>query len=135
MKGYSLIAEPLTTLTNKYMRILKWDSKCHRSFESLRKALVRVPMHIVPNWGKEFQVHDDDSSFLLSDTITQDDEEGRTRVISYASRKLNSSENNYNANDREMFWLIYALQRFRYYLEGIIFTVFVDTQVPIHLSS
>lgn len=135
IKGYSSIAEPLTNLTKKEMGILKWDGNCDNSFNHLRQALVTAPILAAPDWEKEFQVHVDASSFALGATITQLDNEGRSRVIAYASRKLTTSEKNYTANDREMLGLIHALQRFRCYVEGMKFTVFVDNQILSHFFS
>ena len=129
IKGFSEIAAPLTNLTRKNLGLRKWDKTCDAAFEAMKKALVTAPIVMAPRWDRDFTCHTDASQFAVGATLTQKDEEGKTRVIAYFSRRLNKAEENYSANDRELLALVYALQRFRCYLEGSSFEVITDNQV------
>lgn len=54
--------------------------------------------------------------------LTQNDEIG-TRLVAYASQKLNPAEQDYSTHERELFAIIYALQTWRPYLHGSKFRV------------
>lgn len=49
--------------------------------------------------------------------------------MSFFSKRLSPSEENYSANDRELLGLVYFLHRFRCYLEGAEFEVLTNNQV------
>lgn len=57
---------------------------------------------VFPNFEKEFTIHVDASQVAVDGTLTQEDGEGRTRVIAYNSKKMTPAEQNYTTNDREL---------------------------------
>ena len=57
------------------------------------------------------------------------------RVIEYASRRLNKSEENYSASDRELLAIVWSLEKWRHYLFGRAFVVFTDHQPLSYLQS
>ena len=75
-------------------------------------------MLATPDWNRPFVVHTDASQYATGATLTQPDADGIHRVIAYTSTKLNSAQQNYSANDRELLGLVTALLQFRCYLEG-----------------
>lgn len=95
----------------------------------MRQALVTAPILIPPDWSKPFRCHVDASQLAVGGTLTQLDDKGNDRVISYYSRKLSDAEEKYTADERELLGLVYCLKRFRCYLEGSSFDVFTDNQV------
>jgi hypothetical protein len=46
--------------------------------------------------------------------------------IAFTSRKLSDSEHNYNTTEREFLAMVYALQKFRHYLLGKHFKMYID---------
>jgi hypothetical protein len=67
--------------------------------------------------------------------LGQIDEEGRENVIYYASRSLNKSERNYSTIDRELLAMVYAVDKFRYYLYGQHFTIITDHNPLVYLNN
>lgn len=129
IKFFSGIAYPLTNITRKNSGIQNWDTSCDKAFQSLKERLISAPILISPNWEKKFNCHVDAMQTAVGGTLTQTDDKGRERVIAYYSKILNSAEENYTSNDRELLGLVYFLKPFRCYLEGSTFEVLTDNQV------
>ena len=83
-----------------------WDINANRAFQDLKHALITAPILVAPRWSEPFFVYTDASHLAVGATLTQKDADGRDRVIAYMSRKLNSAEQNYTANDRELLGVI-----------------------------
>ena len=50
VKGFSIIASPLTKLLRKGVKF-EWDDKCQSSFDQLKKILVEAPVLTQPTPG------------------------------------------------------------------------------------
>ncbi|XP_009770762.2 uncharacterized mitochondrial protein AtMg00860-like [Nicotiana sylvestris] len=96
VKGFSIIASPLTKLLGKDAKFV-WDDKCQESFEKLKSLLTQAPILSLPAEGKDYVVYSDASHRGLGCVLMQ---EGK--VIAYASRKLKSHELNYPTHDLEL---------------------------------
>ena len=129
VKRFSEIAAPLTSLTRKGRGIEKWDESCDKAFEELKLSITTAPVLVAPSWSKPFRCHVDASQKAVGGTLTQLDDNGAERVIAFFSKKLSNTERDYTANERELLGLVYFLKRFRCYLEGMTFEVFIDNQV------
>ncbi|KAJ9177049.1 hypothetical protein P3X46_012303, partial [Hevea brasiliensis] len=112
VKGFSLIAAPMTKLLHKNVRF-DWNDKCQTSFEKLKAMLTEAPMLTQPVSGKDFVVYSDASHNGLGCVLMQ---EGK--VIAYASRQLRPHEQNYPTHDLELAAIIFALKIWRHYLYG-----------------
>ena len=53
VKGFSIIASPLTKLLRKGVKF-EWLGKCQNSFEQLKEMLVEAPVLMQPTSGKEY---------------------------------------------------------------------------------
>ena len=67
----------------------------------------------------------DACSMGLSATLTQV-QDGHERIITYASRNLNKAERNYALTEWECLAVVWAIRKYRVYLEGYHFTVVTD---------
>lgn len=81
-------------LTRKDKGMGAQDEECDHSFKKLKEALMNAPVLVAPNWEKSFMLHVDASQFAVGGTLTQEDGEGRIRVIAYTSKKLSPAERN-----------------------------------------
>lgn len=132
IEGFSELARPMTELTKKGRHISEWNVECDIALEKLKHALTSAPVLAHPKFELSYKGHIDASQFAIGGTLTQI-HEGKERVISYFSRKLNDAQTNYTANDRELLGLIGFLTHFRCYLEGAEFEIYTDNQVLKHL--
>ena len=79
VKGFSVIASPLTKLLRKGVKF-EWTDKCHNSFEQLKDMLVEAPVLTQPTSGKEYTLYSDASGIGLGCVLKQDG-----KVVAYAS--------------------------------------------------
>ena len=60
VKGFSMIASPMTRLLQKNVRF-EWSEKCQASFEKLKAFLTETPVLTQPTYGKEYVIFSDAS--------------------------------------------------------------------------
>ena len=112
VKGFSIIATPLTKLLHKNAKF-EWNEKCQSSFEKLKAMLTEAPVLVQPESGKDYVIFSDASLNGLGCVLMQ---EGK--VVAYASRQLKTHEKNYPTHDLEMAAIVFALKIWRHYLYG-----------------
>ena len=132
IKGYAKIARPLHELTSgengkkKHSKV-NWTERCQESFDSLNKICSESPVLAYADYTKPFVLHTDASTTGLGVVLYQKQEDGKERVIAYASRTLNKAERNFDAHKLEFLALKWAVtDRFHEYLYGATFEVITD---------
>jgi transposase InsO family protein len=144
IKGFAEIARPLndllighptkadkTTIKNKQRKMhkkvpFKWEKEQQEAFEQLKSRLVEPPILGYADYSLPFKLHTDASSVGLGAVLYQR-QEGRDRVIAYASRSLNRAERNYAAHKLEFLALKWAVtEKFHDYLYGTEFELVTD---------
>jgi hypothetical protein len=88
--------------------------------------MVTTPILVFPYWEKTFHVHVYASAIALGAIMAQPGAGELDHPIAFARRKLSESEQNYNTIEREGLDMVYALQKFRHYLLGKHFKMFID---------
>ena len=120
VKGFSIIAAPLTKLLRKHVEY-KWIEACQSSFEELKVKLTMTPVLASPSGTGGFVVYSDASYQGLGCVLMQ-----HGRVIAYASRQLRPYEISYPTHDLELAAVVFALKIWRHYLYGETFQIFTD---------
>uniref|UniRef100_H3A4B4 Gypsy retrotransposon integrase-like protein 1 n=1 Tax=Latimeria chalumnae TaxID=7897 RepID=H3A4B4_LATCH len=121
IKGYATLAEPLISLTCQDV-IFNWDNALQTAFDQLKSCLTSTSVLVFPDFNKPFSIHTDASDSGLGAVLMQPDDSGHDHVIAYASR----SEKIYSATEKECLAMIWGLEHFRPYIEGVHFTVHTD---------
>ena len=117
---FSKITGPMTVLTKKSGKFI-WNPKCEESFQELKERLTRTPVSALLNGKDSFVIYTDTSKEGLGCVLIQND-----KVITYASRKLKSYGRNYSTHDLELAAVVFALKKWRHYLYGVTFEVFIN---------
>jgi hypothetical protein len=134
MKDFSKIAKPMYQLI-KQDEDFKWGSEQEKAFNELKQLLIKAPVVAYPDFTKPFILYTDGSHTGLGAILEQKDEEGKGRVIAYASRTIRGAEERYSATELEFLALHWACTKeFRLYLLGKPFTHITDHQPLLHLK-
>ena len=113
--NYSKVASPLHDITKgcsgkgKNVNV-KWTSEEDESFEKLKEAIEVNALLKYPNYSKGFRLTVDASATALGGCLSQLDEAGRDRPVSFFSKKLLPAEQRYDAINREALAIIYGLK-------------------------
>lgn len=134
IEGFSRVARPLTQLT-RTGAAFNWTDECQAAFEHLRQALISEPILKLPDFSQKFILSTDACDYGLGAVLKQLDEEGRERVVAYASRMLTPAETRYTTSEKECLALVHATKIFRPYLYGTPFTCYTDHQALCFLNS
>lgn len=125
--NFAEIASPLHDLTKHKTRTLKWNEKAKQSFEKLKSELIKAPVLAIPDFSKKFIIQCDASNHAIAAVLVQkDDETDSDRPIAYISRKLRGAELNYSTTEKECLAVVFAIEKFRAYIEGFEFEVLTD---------
>ena len=143
VKDYSKITRPMTALLGGPVKKKrgkakktgkstapaipwKWTTECQEAFDQVKEILCSEPVLAFADFSKIFYLNTDASTSGLGAALYQI-QDGKERVVAYASRSLNPSEKNYPAHKLEFLALKWAvLDKFHDYLYGRRFEVRTD---------
>ena len=117
ISGFSDIAHPLNHLLQKNVTFC-WDRKCQTAFESIKEQLISSPILGFPDRDRDYSVYTDASDVGVGAVLTQTDDSGTERVISFASKAFSGAEKNWTTTEKEAFAVVWALQHFHPYVYG-----------------
>ena len=122
--NFSKLVLPITSLLKKETDF-KFDEKCKHAFDTLKLSLVSPPIISAPDWSVPFEISCDASNFAVGAMLGQRVDKV-PRVIAYASRTLDCAQVNYTTTEKELFAVIFALDKFRQYLVNSSVVVYTD---------
>ncbi|GJW86434.1 putative nucleotidyltransferase, ribonuclease H [Tanacetum coccineum] len=124
IKDFSKISRPMTKLLEKDS-VFNFDEECNKAFETLKEKLTNAPIMVSPNWSLPFELMCDASDFAVGAVLGQR-EEKHFRPIHFASKTLNSAQQNYTVTEKELLAIVFAFDKFRSYLVLSKIVVFTD---------
>lgn len=124
--NFSAISEPLTRLTKKNTP-WNWGHSQEKAFSDLKICLTTAPVLKQADETKPYFVKTDASNYALGAVLVQG-EGAEEHPIEYASRLLTPAEKNYSTTEREALAVVWALNKFRGYIEGSRVKVISDHQ-------
>jgi hypothetical protein len=128
IQNFALITAPMAQLLKKNVKWL-WSEECQKAFEELKQRITSEPILRLPNFSLPFILTTDWSKVAIGAVLSQvDPETGFDHPISFKSRLLSSAERNYSPTEGECLALVWAIQKFRVFLDGRHFTVYTDHQ-------
>ena len=136
IRDFSKISKPVRKviigLENQSRRVAKktlinWSEAAQSAFEVLKELCVNAPILAFPDYKLPFILHTDSSTEGLGAVLYQR-QEGKLRIIDYASRSVTKTESNYPAHKLEFVALKWAnCEKFHEYLYGSTpFEVYTD---------
>lgn len=123
---FAKISQPLTQLTRKNI-LWQWNQKEQESFDKLKVALTSAPVLGQLDDSLPLTIKTDASGYALGAVLVQGTVENE-HPIEYASRLLLPAERNYSTIEREALAVVWALEKFRGYIEDKEINLVTDHQ-------
>ena len=126
LKSFSTIASPLHALTKKNVKFA-WDENCELAFQTLKEKLSSDPVVLsYPNNEGTFVLDTDASLCGIGGVLSQVQENGQEKVISFVSNTLSKTQQNYCTTMRELLAAVVFIKHFHHYLWGRKFILRTD---------
>lgn len=106
--------------------IFKFGSTELHAFETIRAKLIEKPVLALYSPQAETQLHCDASRLGFGGILLQCQQDNKFHPISYFSKRTSEHERKYHSFELETLAIIYSLQKFRIYLQGLTFKIFTD---------
>ena len=133
IKDFSFVSIPICNLlTNETP--FEWTQACQEAFDKLKGMLTIAPIMQPPNWTLPFEIMCDVSDYAIEAVLGQRKDK-RSHAIYYASKTLNESQMNYCTTEKELFAVVFALDKFRSYILGSLVVVFTNQAALKYLLS
>ncbi|GFW54671.1 transposon Tf2-9 polyprotein [Trichonephila clavipes] len=126
IQDFAKISRPLSYLTKKKVK-WQWGFDQQNAFQTLKNSLTTPPVLKQADGTKPYIIRTDASNYALGAVLLQR-EGSDEHPIEYASRLLTPAERNYSTTEREALAVVWALKKFRGYIEGTEITVASDHQ-------
>lgn len=124
VENFASRTSPLTQLTKKNYPFV-WDNAAEKAFLDIKQCLISAPILTCPDFSRPFVIQTDASQVGLGCVLSQEFSEGE-QVIAYASRTLTAQETKYSTTELECLTVVFAVEKFRPYIEGVHFTIITD---------
>ena len=105
----------------KIHKYFHWTEEAEKSCNLLKRKIMELPILVLPDFQKTFQVKCDANGFAIGVVLSQDD-----RPIAYFSEKMNEAKLKYSTYDKEFYAIIQALKKWRHYLIPKEFVLYSD---------
>jgi hypothetical protein len=96
-----------------------------KAFGALKEILTSTLIIRPSNWGVPFEIMCDASDYTVGAILGQRIDK-LPHVIFYASRSLNYAQLNYSTTEKELLVVLFALDKFRFYLLGSKIIIYSD---------
>lgn len=123
--NFAQLAAPINQLRRKGVKF-SWGESQQAAFDGLKKALSTAPVLGIPDFNLPFIVQTDASNVGVAAVLLQ--EQGERRPLAYASRALSVAEAKYSVYELEALAVLFALEKFKFYLEHARFRLETDNQ-------
>jgi hypothetical protein len=95
-----------------------WSEQDQIDFEELKRCVLSAPLLAQLDYSKQIFIRCDASRFGAGAVLFQYDENGRERVVCYASRKFIPAETRWSTFQQEASTVVWALERFLEFTQG-----------------
>jgi hypothetical protein len=91
IKEFSELVLPLNNLLQKDTKF-EWNQECQEAFETLKGQFLQVPMLMMPNHSKPFQIESDTSKCTSGAVLTQMDINGDRHLVAFLSKTFTDTK-------------------------------------------
>lgn len=132
--SFSTLASPLYKLLRGNISF-NWDEECEQAFLKLKNILNEATVLAHPDYTKDFILFTDASNIAIGACLAQANDDGELQPLSYFSKTLSKTQQNYSTTKKEALGLVSALKHYQYVLLGYHTTVCTDHRPLVSLFS
>ena len=125
------LLKPIYELTRKGRHFI-WEKEQQEAFEEIKIRLVKAPVLHMPNHEGRFHLYSDMSKFASGSALYQI-QNGKPKLIAYASKRLPEVARSYSIMDLELCGLAINIANFLHLLKRVDFDVMVDHLALTHI--
>ena len=118
IENFASIARPLHDLVKKDKK-WAWTEKQEKAFRELKERFTKEPVLAAPDIDKKMRIEVNISDYATEGVLSMECGDGLWRPVTYLSKSLNETEQNYEIHDKEMLAIIRGLETWRHLLEGV----------------
>jgi transposase InsO family protein len=126
---------PLQDLLNQTKTKVPWSPALEQQFDSVKARLAEATTLSHPDYSQPLFVRCDASDLGVGGVLFQVTADGVDRPIAFVSKSFNQTQKNWAVIDRELYAIIYSLERFRHYIYGATFVLDTDHRNLLFLES
>lgn len=125
MADYANQTIHLTNLLKKN-HLFNWSPECETEFQQLKRLIIHQLQSFDPL--KPCVICCDASKFAVGAVLLQQSTINNTslRPVAFRSRKFRDAETNWDIHDKEIFAVVYALEKFQFFVDGRPTTIYTD---------
>ena len=105
--GFSKLVSPLTDLL-KTKASCVWSQRCQAAFQGVKTALTSLPVLVLPDYSKPFEVVCDASVTGIGAVLLQ-----QGKLVAYESKQLTPAKVNYTSGELELYAVVHAMGTWR----------------------
>jgi len=136
LPNFSDIAVPLSDLTRDSVRgTFCFTEEQRNAFLKLKGIILEAQTLYVPDYDQPFYMVCDSSEFAIAGSLNQKDSGGNMRPIEFVSKKLSKSQLSWSVIEKELYSILYSLQRFDHFVLGCPIFIISDHRPLIYLST
>ena len=118
-------------LTKKGIPFL-WEKEQQEAFEEIKKRMLKHPVLNMPNSKGRFVLYSDTSKIATGSVLYQH-QDGKPRLIAYASKRMPKAAKNYSITELERCGLAINIATFSHLLKRVDFDAVVDHLAIMHI--
>jgi len=129
------ITGPMSKVTSSSDKVpFVWGEEQKQALRRLKEAVVKDVMLAFPDPNKPYNITTDASDYAVSGVLSQTDEKTKIeRPIMFMSRSLDETQRRYTVTEKELYAIIYSLEKCRPYIYGRRFFIYTDHRALIWL--
>ncbi|MBW0558511.1 hypothetical protein O181_098226 [Austropuccinia psidii MF-1] len=128
LKDFAIHSISLYTICDQQI-VFEITQERIQAYEKIRYALNNAPLLLMPDWKISFKLYIDVCGEGLGAALHQIqivNDKPYEGPICFVSRQIKPTEASYGASQMECLFLVWALEKLHYYLDGSVFEVITD---------
>ena len=126
------LLKPIYDLTRKGKPFI-WQQEQQMAFEEIKSRLQKPPILHLPDGKGRFHLYSDKSKYATGSALYQI-QNGKPKLIAYASKRLPEAARNYSITELEMCGLAINIASFAHLLKKVDFDAIVDHLALVHIQ-